>query len=233
MKNLLGALASAALTIAAYVWAPYFMVATIPVFGFFMVRGLREQAKENGTLAEELEETDTRLRRELLATHLSLIAVEGADNTLKTRILELLIEAGKHLGQPVVNSRVVYGLDFFVRWNQEGIDLVEQAKALLPVKPEVKLTVTSMSNESPGILYEAIREKDENAIHAALKGVSEAIGFVFWHSHPNPTLDTGWTKDFADNCKAMGFELRLSTIENPDLTGHMDELYKTFAYISY
>ena len=62
---------------------------------------------------------------------MSLLAVVGADRELKTSVLKLLIEAAKHLGDPYVNSSTVYEPEYFLEWNQAGLDLVEQAKALL------------------------------------------------------------------------------------------------------
>lgn len=198
-----------------------------------MYLGLKENAKEEAAGRQKINETDVRLRRELLETHLALIARSGCDDNLKTSALNLLIEAGKHLGEPKTNSRVVYGDSFFVQWNEEGLALVNQAKALLSEKPVLNSVVTSLTNESPDVLHKAISDTDENAIHSVLKGVSEAVGFVFWHSNTNPSLEIGWKKDFADKCAAMGFKLRQETIPNPDQTGHMDELYKTIVYISH
>jgi hypothetical protein len=182
---------------------------------------------------EQLSETDDRLRQELLETHLSLIAVVGASQELKTNVLNLLIEAGKHLGEPETNSRRVYDFEYFLNWNDEGLDLVAQAKALLFAKPVVATPVSSVYNESPGYLYNAIGANDKESIEESLVGNSEVVGFVFWHSHTHPLFDSGWTKDYADKCTTMGFKTRPVTIDNPDLTGHVDENYKTIVYISH
>ncbi len=46
-------------------------------------------------------------------------------------MIDLLVEAGMHLGNPYTNSRVVYSSEYFINWNQAGLDLVGQAKKLI------------------------------------------------------------------------------------------------------
>ncbi|CAM6000044.1 unnamed protein product [Sphagnum balticum] len=137
MKIFLGLLASGSLTYVGYFWVPYLMIFTIPAFAYFMWQALKEDLKQRDSVHEKISETHAILHRELLETHCSLIATIGDDENLKNTVLNLLIEAAKHLGDPHIDDDddAMYGLEYFLNWNKAGLELVAQAKALLPTKP--------------------------------------------------------------------------------------------------
>ena len=112
---------------------PLPIVAAISGVGFcyFYFLAFREMRKGVEKGHQEMLATDKQLREELTATHqLVLWKLSGAEEEIKLKVIELLVEAGKHLGNPVTNSRIVYGSDFYIKWNREGLDLVAQARQL-------------------------------------------------------------------------------------------------------
>ena len=92
---------------------------------------LRQNQKQATQANQEIVLTDAQLHKELVDAHFALSKLSGADDQRRGQVIELLLEAGKHLGQPVTNSRLVYGPDYFINWNREGIALVAQARQLI------------------------------------------------------------------------------------------------------
>ena len=79
-----------------------------------------------------INDTDVQLRKELIGTHkLALPKLQYANDELTNKVVDLLVEAGKHLGCQPTNSRVIYGPEYFINWNREGLALVAQAKQLI------------------------------------------------------------------------------------------------------
>jgi hypothetical protein len=98
----------------------------------FFVRQLRVTQAVEAVGRNEIKTTDAQLRTDLIAVQkLAMSKLSAADDATQTKVAELLADAGKHLGDPYTNSRVVYGSDYFVNWNKEGIALVAQAKKLI------------------------------------------------------------------------------------------------------
>lgn len=131
MKNsLLSALFA---LIAAVTLKPLPAVAIVAIIGmlYFFFLFSREEQKRASEGRRKIVETDELLRAELTATHqLVLSKLSGAQDEIKNKVIELLVEAGKHLGNPVTNSRLVYGPEFYIKWNRDGLELVAQAKQL-------------------------------------------------------------------------------------------------------
>ncbi len=100
------------------------------VAGFFFaaMSSAREDAEENA----EIMATDGRLRSDLIAAQkLALAKLGNADEETRSQVAELLVEAGKHLGSPETNSRLVTSSSYLIDWNVAGLDLVTQANCLI------------------------------------------------------------------------------------------------------
>jgi hypothetical protein len=132
-KNLIGLLIAAAVCIGGYALhiTPVAVIGGIGFAAFFVV-SFREQSKQDAIGRAKIVDTDKQLRNDLVATLTrSFTELADADDATKAKVAELFAEAGKHLGDPYTNSRVVYGTGYFVNWNQAGIDLVTQAKQVI------------------------------------------------------------------------------------------------------
>jgi hypothetical protein len=99
------------------------------LYFFYLSFSEAQQRAREGS--KEIRESDELLRQELTKAHqLVLSKLNTADDELKNKVINLLIEAGKHLGNPVTNSRLVYGPEFFIKWNRDGLDLVAEVRKL-------------------------------------------------------------------------------------------------------
>lgn len=132
MKNVLIFLLFAVIAVAAITYQqPAISVASVITAAYFYFRAFREMRKGVEAGHQEVLATDAQLRTELTAAHRMVLAkLSTAEEELKNKVIELLVEAGKHLGNPVTNSRLVYGPDFYLKWNREGLALVAQARQL-------------------------------------------------------------------------------------------------------
>ena len=102
-------------------------------YAFAFGRQILAEAK---AAKQETEESDNQLHANIVSVHNLAFAKLAGNNdhalqALRAKVIELLVEAGKHLGNPQTNTRVVYGSDFFLNWNKEGLALVEQARLLI------------------------------------------------------------------------------------------------------
>ena len=101
-------------------------------FAATFVVAFREQAREDAISRTKIVATDKQLRSDLIAQlQRGFTELADADEATKAKVADLLAEGGKHLGYAYTNSRVVYSNDYFVRWNQDGIDQVAQAKQVI------------------------------------------------------------------------------------------------------
>jgi hypothetical protein len=106
------------------------ILSALAMFVSFMFL-LKQQQKKEQQAREEISDTDAQLHRELIETHmLALSELKSADHELKTTVIKLLVEAGKHQGEPST-GRFVYGADYFIDWNRKGLALVAQARELV------------------------------------------------------------------------------------------------------
>ncbi len=132
MRNFLLLCLFGVATLVASKLAPILMIPTgigLVVFFCLALKQNHQAAKEG---SKQINDTHVQLRKELTEVQmLALSKLSGADDELKNKVVELLIAAGWHLGNPHTNSRVVYGSSFFINWNREGIALVAQAKQLI------------------------------------------------------------------------------------------------------
>jgi hypothetical protein len=95
-----------------------------------LLRDERKSQKEGS--AAQIAKTDAQLREELIEVQkLALAKLSGADEKTKDEVVKLLVEAGKHLGDPYTNSSLVYSSAYFVAWNREGLALVARARKLI------------------------------------------------------------------------------------------------------
>jgi hypothetical protein len=104
------------------------------VFGciFGMVYFLHQERRAALASMAKVTASDGQLRTQLAATHiLALNSLGCAEESLKTLVVSLLIEAGRHLGEPVTNGRRVYSTEYLIIWNNEGLALVAQARKLI------------------------------------------------------------------------------------------------------
>jgi hypothetical protein len=92
------------------------------------VRESLQAAKKEGQLSKKAEE---QLRTALIDTNkLAQSNLNGADDALKTKVAELLVEAGKHLNPPIADSRIYFDI-YLVSWHHEGLTLIAQARQLI------------------------------------------------------------------------------------------------------
>jgi hypothetical protein len=111
---------------------PVVYVPAAVVYLVCFVRQLNAENKSSAAGRALVKETDAQLRQDLVAVQkLALAKLAGADAETQSKVVELLVEAGKHLGDPYTNSRLVYTSDYFVNWNREGLALVAQARKLI------------------------------------------------------------------------------------------------------
>jgi hypothetical protein len=100
-------------------------------FLVFWWRSLVAQQNAYKVRIERINETDAQLREELKNALSALTLLSGADENTKTSIVELLVEAGMHLGSPSANSRLYYERGDIIKWNLEGLKLVNEAQTLI------------------------------------------------------------------------------------------------------
>jgi hypothetical protein len=100
-------------------------------FLVFWWRSLVAQRNSDKAHIGRINETDAQLRKEIETALYALTFLSGADENTKTSVVELLVEAGKHLGNPSANSRLYYERRDIINWNLEGLKLVKEAQTLI------------------------------------------------------------------------------------------------------
>jgi hypothetical protein len=102
----------------------------------FFPRSFRLDTSEARAVNQSIDDARKNLRESLVETHRHLLLELGTvytipEEELQTKIIELLVEAGKHLGHPYTNSRGEAGTSDFLTWTEEGAALVAQARQLI------------------------------------------------------------------------------------------------------
>ena len=104
------------------------LFAALPYYRrLFRINEARRQS-----VAAETKKVDAQLNLELLEVQkLAFARLGNADLQLQTRVADLLVDAARHLGYPYLGGRTVYPVDYVLKWNQEGLALVAQARTLI------------------------------------------------------------------------------------------------------
>jgi hypothetical protein len=110
---------------------PVMLIAGLGLLVWFAMAAKNNQEAAHKA-GQQLQDTDKLLRQALTDTHkLALSTLSGADDALKNEVIGLLIEAGTHLSNPYINSRLVVGPALIIDWHRAGLTIAAKAKQLI------------------------------------------------------------------------------------------------------
>jgi hypothetical protein len=131
MKNFVVLIAAAVATIAFYC-LHQFVPAGIAgvVFLVALIIAFRANQRVEGQWREKIDETNDALKAGVLETHLLVVQKLFGYPEVAKQAIEKLVEAASYLSGPPP-SRMVIDASYIVEWNNRGLALVAEAKAIV------------------------------------------------------------------------------------------------------